>query len=135
LPEGSPNFAPVDSSGPKAVFASRVGRRGLARSSEDSQHSRPPAASQDLRTEVLPPCVDCLGSYQRPRLPGFISGSPLQPMNAPPEGFCAHVRTSVCIRPTGSLARSKPNSAGADVHFEISPFALRLGSSFRRSSS
>lgn len=86
-PESVRPVAPVHSSRPKTAVTFRFGRRGRARSSEESQHSRPPAPSQCLRAEALPHCVDCLGSLQCPRLPGFISGSPLQPMDAPPEGF------------------------------------------------
>ncbi len=90
-PESVRPFAPVHASRPKTAVTFRSGRRGRARSSEESQHSRPPAASQRLRAEALPHCVDCPGSFQCPRFPGFISGFPLQPMNAPPEGLCIHV--------------------------------------------
>jgi hypothetical protein len=56
-PGGDPNLAPVHQFDPKIHQAFRFGRRGRARSSEESQHSRPPAASQSLDAEAPAPCV------------------------------------------------------------------------------
>jgi len=74
----------------------RIGRRGRARSSEESQQSRPPAASHGLDAEASPPCVAASAPFRFRRLTGVPSGSPLQLTTALPEGASIVCGPSVC---------------------------------------
>ena len=95
-PEGDPNLAPVHQFDPKIHQAFRFGRRGRARSSEESQHSQPPAASQGLDAEASPPCVAASAPSGFAVLTGVPSGFPLQLTTALSEDASIVCGPSVC---------------------------------------
>ncbi len=84
-----------------------------------------PAASQSLRAEALPPCVDCLGSFRSCRLTGSTSGSPLQSHARLPEGSRPCSGMPVMRRPIVTLARF--NRLCGDRHPTPKPRPLPCG--------
>jgi hypothetical protein len=117
---------------PKVHQTSRFGRRGRARSSEESQHSRPPAAYKEpCRSIIL--CFGHLGTF------------PVAPFDGLDRRLAAathdlHPKTSIMFRATSvrcpivSLARSFRAQRGLMSHLEIIVLTLRIGSVLRRPS-
>lgn len=89
-----------------------------------------PAASQSLRAEALPPCVDCLGSFRSCRLTGATSGSPLQSHVRLPEGSRPCLEMPVMRRPIVTLARFNRLCGGPTSHPETTTVTLRPSRKF-----
>ena len=128
--------------------ASRLGRRGRARSSEESQRSRPPAA---LRRSSAEACyLRCVAAVPLsfPRLPGSMNGVPSRPASVSPESFPVAFWSVRCIvrpsrlhapfgRSSAAVPTSKPPSfpCGSDTNFEDQVLELSSDFSVNRSRS
>lgn len=119
----------------RSTRASRFGRRGRARSSEESQHSRPPAALRKSDAEA--PYLRFAASvpFPLPRLPGSTSSVPLQLAIVPPEGFPAAFRNVRYLVRTSRFRVPLGRSRAAIPTPKPLTSPLRIGCAFRRSSS
>jgi len=114
--------------------ASRLGRRGRARSSEESQRSRPPAA---LRRSSAEACyLRCVAAVPLsfPRLPGSMNSVPSRPAPVRPKAFRSRSVRQM-HSPAVALARSIRTQQRCRPYLETAFLPLRVGRKFRRSSS